>query len=127
MQLPRRHAYLSQYFAHLQDVLYLQGDRNYTFLVLKNGQKVLFARTMGHLLAQLPENTFVRISKGQAVNAACIQSVCFSCSYSYVSICTGECFTISRRRATELRQHPPGSLGQNSSPQHSKRAISEKR
>ena len=109
-----RNADLGHYSKHLHNVLYLQGDRNYTFLVLKNGQRVLFAQTMCQILAQLPEGAFVRVSKGQAVNTAYIQSVCFSCSYSYLNTHTGESFVISRRRATLLRQDPAFSLTKSS-------------
>lgn len=47
-------------------IIRLQGERNYTWLYLANGEKHLLARTLKRIEVRLPQ--FLRINKGHLIN-----------------------------------------------------------
>lgn len=71
-------------FANLRpaDILYLQGDVNYTFLHLTNGKKLHSARTLKVFEQHFADQPFVRVHKTYLINpqhvASFGQQVCLS-------------------------------------------------
>ena len=52
-------------------IIRLQGERNYTWLYLANGEKHLLAVTLKRIEVQLPQ--FLRINKGHLINPVYIK------------------------------------------------------
>lgn len=93
-------------FIHLlpDEILRLEGDRNYTHVLLTDGRKLLFSKTIGYMLERMPEGTLMRISKSHAINPTYLQSVFLRRHQRYVYLTSGEKFEVSRRRAQEMRR-----------------------
>lgn len=54
-----------------EQIIRLQGERNYTWLYLVNGEKHLLSITLRRIEAQLPQ--FLRINKGHLINPVFIK------------------------------------------------------
>ncbi|WP_162793629.1 LytR/AlgR family response regulator transcription factor [Runella rosea] len=54
-------------FVALRDIMRLEGQRNYTLFVLRNGQKILVSKTIGFYEELLPPN-FIRVNRGCIIN-----------------------------------------------------------
>ncbi|RDB06230.1 LytTR family DNA-binding domain-containing protein [Runella aurantiaca] len=93
-------------FIHLlpDEILRLEGDRNYTHVLLTDGRKLLFSKTIGYLLELMPEGTMLRISKSHAINPTYLQSIFLRRRQRYVYLTSGEKFEVSRRRAQVMRK-----------------------
>jgi len=93
-------------FIHLlpEEILRLEGDRNYTYVLLTNGRKYLFSKTIGYLLEQMPEGALLRISKSHAINPTYLKSIFLRSRQRYVYLTSGEKIGISRRKAQEMRK-----------------------
>ena len=60
----------------ITDLIYMQSSANYTWLVWRNGDRVLMSRTLKHFEAQLPAGQFVRIHRHCTINTqhiACVE------------------------------------------------------
>ena len=86
------------------DILRLEGDRNYTYVLLTNGRKYLFSKTISYLLEQMPEGALWRISKSHAINPTYLKSIFLRSRQRYVYLTSGEKIGISRRKAQEMRK-----------------------
>jgi two-component system, LytTR family, response regulator len=53
-------------------IIMLEGMANYTLIHLQNGNKKLYARTLGHFEELLSEEHFIRVHRGFLVNSSCI-------------------------------------------------------
>ena len=84
-------------FVALRDIVRLEGQRNYTFFVLKNGQKILISKTIGDYEDVLPPN-FVRVNRGCIINAAYLD---FSFNGCY-RLKDGYEIPVSRRKVKKL-------------------------
>jgi DNA-binding LytR/AlgR family response regulator len=93
-------------FIHLfpDEILRLEGDRNYTHVLLTDGRKLLFSKTIGYLLERMPEGTLLRISKSHAINPTYLQRIFLRRHHRCVYLTSGEKFEVSRRRAQEMRR-----------------------
>jgi two-component system, LytTR family, response regulator len=91
-----------QYVA-IEDVVMLEGDSNYTKVWLKNGKKILCAKTLKSYQESLQEPFFVRIHKKTVINLHYLLSFdTHNCEN--VSLKTGKTLEISRRRKTHFRK-----------------------
>jgi two-component system, LytTR family, response regulator len=93
-------------FVHLapEEILRLEGDGNYTQVVLADGRKFLLSKTISHLLGRIPNGMLLRISKSHAINPVYLESVFLRHRQRYVCLSSGEKLEISRRKATEMRK-----------------------
>jgi DNA-binding LytR/AlgR family response regulator len=85
-----------------QDVLRLEGQRNYTVFVLNNGQKYTSTKSIGNYEPHLP-SCFIRVSKGCIVKPEAIQEVAFRSKT--LSFTDGFSVKVARRRWAEVRNH----------------------
>jgi DNA-binding LytR/AlgR family response regulator len=83
-----------------QEVVRLEGMRNYTVFVLKDGKKHISTKTIGNYEAFLP-TYFLRVHKQCIVNMASIQAVCRATKTIVLS--DGFVHAIARRRWAELK------------------------
>lgn len=56
-------------FVPLRDIMRLEGQRNYTLFVLKNGQQILVSKTIRFYEELFPAN-FMRVNRGCIINIA---------------------------------------------------------
>ncbi len=83
-----------------QEVIRLEGERNYTVFVLRNGKRHVSTKTIGNYEAFLPRE-FVRIHKGCIVHQGSIEKVCKTTKTIILS--DGFAHPIARRRWGELK------------------------
>lgn len=93
-------------FVHFapEEILRLEGDRNYTYVVLTDGRKHLFSKTIGYLLGLMPDGMLLRISKSHAINPVYLEDVFLRRRQRYVYLTSGEKLEISRRKAQKMRK-----------------------
>lgn len=88
----------------IDNILYLEGESNYTYVVFADGRRLLLSKNVGFLLTLLPEVTFLRLNKSHAINVAYVHLMKLERHQRFVRLCTGQEFEISRRRATRMRK-----------------------
>ena len=84
-----------------QDVVRLEGSRNYTVFVLQNGQSYVSTKTISNYNPFLP-SYFVRIHKRCIVNRQFITGFCTRQKMVFLS--DGTVAQVARRRLSELLQ-----------------------
>lgn len=68
-QLPQHLVYITPRTCLLTfDIIYLESNRNYTFVYFTNGQRRLLSKTMSEIFAVLPSGQFLRISRTHVIN-----------------------------------------------------------
>lgn len=90
----------------LRDIIYLEGDKNYTILYLASSggvEKFVSSRTLGDFETALPEASFFRVHKSYIINIAHITEQRNQAG-NYVIMKNGKQIEISRRRASLFRQ-----------------------
>lgn len=60
-------------FIHMDDIIYLEASSNYTYIFLRNAQKILVSRTLKDFEELLPAETFVRIHHAHVINKSFIE------------------------------------------------------
>ena len=55
-------------FVHKDDIMYLQGESNYSWAFIENGKKYLIAKTLKELSSMIPFSQFYRVHKSYFVN-----------------------------------------------------------
>jgi two-component system LytT family response regulator len=75
------------------DILFLEGDINYTFIHFITGKKTVIAQTLGTVHTKI-DDSFVRINRKYIVNRNFITSV----SRDFVELTNKQILPISRRR-----------------------------
>jgi DNA-binding LytR/AlgR family response regulator len=88
----------------LDNIVYVEGDRNYTILYLLNGDKMLLSFTMATALSKLPTDRFIRISKRHAVNVTYLRMVSLHAYNRHVKLSTGQLLPITRRRVSYVKR-----------------------
>ena len=73
------------HYVAIDEVLYLEADSNYTYLVLKDGRKLLSSVNLGKIHGQFPEANFVRISRKHVINKQYLSFMNFCKKYCIVS------------------------------------------
>ena len=87
----------------ITDLLYMQSEANYTWLVWRNGDRVLMPRTMKYFEAQLPTGQFVRIHRHYAINTQHINCVEWAPNQLTVRLSNDECLAVARRKLASVR------------------------
>jgi two-component system, LytTR family, response regulator len=84
------------------DVIYLESSRNYTFVYLKSGQRILLAKTMSDIINALPTGQFLRISRAHVVNLHYFKGICLASEIPLALIGNNLQLPVSRRRLKTL-------------------------
>jgi two-component system LytT family response regulator len=92
-----------QFFA-IDEIIRLEGDRNYTQFYLTKDRKYLSSKTLKEYEDILTEKGFVRVHKSHLVNAAFVSTVS---NDGRMLLKDGTDVEISRRRFTEIRRMFP--------------------
>ncbi|MBO0930046.1 LytTR family transcriptional regulator DNA-binding domain-containing protein [Fibrella sp. HMF5036] len=86
------------------DLVLLQSEANYTWLVWTDGQRLLMPRTLKYYEAKLPVNGFVRLHRNCAVNVHHIVEIRRKVKVVEVQLSNGVCLTVARRRWSSVKQ-----------------------
>ncbi|QHV98863.1 LytR/AlgR family response regulator transcription factor [Spirosoma endbachense] len=86
------------------DIVCLEAEKNYCWVCLKDGQRLLTTKTLKHHHSHLPANWFVRLHRNCVVNRQFIEKIEFADGSYRVDVTTGESFPVSRRRWKEIRR-----------------------
>ncbi len=84
-----------------EEILYLKGDRNYTWFYLQDGRKIMSAKTLKDYESQLPVDYFFRIHKSHLVNLHHLSRIL---PLDRLELQDGSVLEVSRRRRAELLQ-----------------------
>ena len=87
--------------ANCSDIMYFEGDNNYTYIYFSNGEKILVSKTLKDFETMLQDSFFFRIHKSVMVNLNYIQDVIMD-DGGYVTIKGNIKLQVSRRRLSEL-------------------------
>jgi DNA-binding LytR/AlgR family response regulator len=96
--------YLSQITELAAEIMYLEGERNYTYIYWTNGERVLFSKSISVIMERLPENSFLRISKQHCVNRAYVVSYSRRAGKRVARLSTNLLLQVSRRRVSNIKQ-----------------------
>ncbi|MVM28523.1 response regulator receiver protein [Spirosoma sp. HMF4905] len=86
------------------DLVYLEGEINYTWLHWTDGRRLLMPYTLKRLASKLPPAWFLRLHRHYMVNLRFIEKVELKSNKPEVHLLTGVYLPISRRRWVELRK-----------------------
>ena len=84
----------------IEDIIRLEGDRNYTHFVLRNGKRILATKTLGDYDSLLHEFGFFRIHQSTVVNLRHVTA--FHRNDSMVEMIDGVQSSVSRLRKAEF-------------------------
>ncbi len=88
------------FYLNPEEILYLKGDRNYTWFYLQDGKKIMSAKTLKDYETQLPDY-FFRIHKSHLVNLHHFSKLL---PFDRLELLNGSVLDVSRRRRAELLQ-----------------------
>ena len=102
----------------LTELLYLQSEANYSWLVWADGERILTARSLSFYVARIPPDAFVRLHRQYLVNLRTIARLERGENGGFACLTTGEQLPISRRqwrvvnllwvkKLQETALHPP--------------------
>lgn len=83
-----------------EDILYCQGDGNYTFIYFLSGRRVLVSTTLGILAERLVPRGFVRVSRSALVNMSYILDY----DDHELTLTNDRVLSIARRRRASVRE-----------------------
>jgi DNA-binding LytR/AlgR family response regulator len=86
------------------ELVYLESDKNYTWLRWSDGLRVMVPYTLKRLQDRLPPDWFIRLNRQFVVNRHFVQRVEEEVAGARVYLNTGLSFPVSRRRWVELRK-----------------------
>lgn len=87
----------------IDDVLYLEGENNYTSVYLHNQQKVVLSKTLKEYEYLVSESGFVRIHKSSIVNLRHLRKITVDDEIQVI-MDDDRVLAVSRRRAPELME-----------------------
>lgn len=91
---------------YIEDILWLEGNGNYTMVHLQGGKKILTCKTLMMFGKLLPSNTFLRVNKSQLISTKSITDWKQSGSRSLnIQLSNGEILEVSRRRICAVKAH----------------------
>ena len=85
----------------VENIIRLEADRSYTFVVRKNAPKILLAKTLKEFESALDPGNFVRLHHSHIVNLLCVQQF-DKRDGGYVVMADGARVPVSRRRHSRL-------------------------
>lgn len=97
---PQNYLYLGVNAYHISEIVMFQASSNYTYLHLKCGKKLIFAKTIKSFESLCKEYEFLRIHRAYIINSTYLQSYCPN--ENYVILENNLKATISRRRKCSL-------------------------
>lgn len=86
------------------DLVYLEGELNYTWLQFANGRRILVPYTLKRFEEKLPASWFIRLHRHYMVNRKFIERVECDSSGPVFYLVTGVILPVSRRRWFVLRR-----------------------
>ncbi|MPR35665.1 LytTR family transcriptional regulator DNA-binding domain-containing protein [Salmonirosea aquatica] len=86
-------------YARPADILYCQGDRNYSHVHLTNGRRVIVSLTLSILEARLAHGKFLRANRSNLLNMHHIKSY----DGLRITLINGITVEVARRRRREVR------------------------
>ncbi|QDK83602.1 LytTR family transcriptional regulator [Spirosoma sp. KCTC 42546] len=86
------------------DLVYLEGELNYTWLQFANGRRILVPYTLKRFEDKLPASWFIRLHRHHMVNRKFIERVECDASGPVFYLVTGVILPVSRRRWFILRR-----------------------
>ncbi|WP_338874699.1 LytTR family DNA-binding domain-containing protein [Spirosoma sp. SC4-14] len=96
------------------EIVSLQAEKNYSWVLLQNGQRLLTTKTIKQHCALLPETWFVRIHRSIVVNRRFIQQIDYVGNSYEVTLRNGQQLAISRRQWAQIRLQLLGDQAQKS-------------
>jgi|SRR5919202_4953354 two-component system LytT family response regulator len=90
-------------FISVDDILFLQGEGNYTFLYTRDRKRYLVSKTLKEFEKSLDGSMFLRIHKSYIVNLGYVQYSLFN-KERQVRLADGREVAISRRRMKDISQ-----------------------
>ena len=88
-------------FCNINDVIRLESNRNYTNILVQNGQKILASKTLKEFEDILPEELFFRVHHSHLINLECIKKYIKS-DGGQLEMINGDIIEISRRKKEEF-------------------------
>ena len=82
----------------LTELLYLQSEANYSWLVWTDGERILTARSLCFYVDRLPAHAFVRLHRQYIVNLKTVAHLERGENGGFACLTTGERLPISRRQ-----------------------------
>ncbi len=96
--------YLNRYVVvSLDDIVYLKGEGNYTFIHTRDRRKYLASKTLKDFMMMLNPTIFIRIHKSSIINLAYVQDLSLT-RERVIRMVDDREVTISRRRVREIAQ-----------------------
>ncbi|MFC3414307.1 LytR/AlgR family response regulator transcription factor [Algoriphagus hitonicola] len=87
-------------FLKLDEIIYLEADRNYTTIFLENNRKLLISKALGQIETKLPESRFIRIHQSYSVNVTKILR--YDKAQNFLIMKTGEKLSVAIRKNSTL-------------------------
>ena len=87
----------------LTELVYLQSESNYTWLVWADGERILMSRSLCFYVSRLPTGAFVRLYRQYLVNRSNVAHLERGEDGGFACLTTGERLPISRRQWRVLR------------------------
>lgn len=85
-----------------EDIVWLEGSGNYTFIHTRDKRRYLMAKTLKSFEIELSNAPFARIHKSHVVNLAYVKRIAFGIN-ACIELTGGKTLTIARRRLTPTR------------------------
>lgn len=89
---------------HFSEIVYLQGEGNYTIVHLRSGKQVVLAKTLRLVEEQLQHRFLMRVHRSYSINIAYLSSVVYLPKLM-LCLADGGTFCIARRRVREVMAH----------------------
>lgn len=87
----------------IAELLYMQSDASYTWLIWRTGERLLMPRTLKYFEAFMPTGRFIRLHRQCAVNTDHIEQVEQITNQLVVRLTSGVRLPVSRRRTPVVR------------------------
>lgn len=88
----------------LEEILYFEGEGNYTFVYYRDGQIILLSKSIGFLMERLPEGLFIRISRKYAIHGSELPHLILERAKRMITFSSGAQLPVARRRMRELKE-----------------------
>ena len=87
----------------VEDIIFVEGEGNYSFLHTKDGKRFLISKTLKCFELMLGTTSFMRIHKSSIVNIHYLKEISIEAD-RYVRLSSGVEVAISRRKVREVYQ-----------------------
>lgn len=88
-----------------QDILYMEGMRNYTQIVFRNGEKVTLSHTLKHFELLLADHqVYIRTHKSFLVNLQTVKTIVWHADEPYMTLSNDDRVAIARRKRRKVRK-----------------------